>query len=725
MGVQSQQGGTTDATGQVAATPDGAKNDGSGKPQAGTKRRESVRLVWNTKPKRAPNPRDLEFQPAEVVYPNRAAERGQELLFPRTSQGEVDDTKMNRLIWGDNLLAMQALLAQGYAGKIQLIYIDPPFLSSSDYSQKMRIEGAGDVVKAPSIIERLAYKDTWVEGDDSYFDMLYPRLLLMKELLAESGTIYVHLGPNVASHVLVMMDEIFGKENRAAKVIWQRTSAHSGSIGWGPNYDEILVYSGRTAIWNPQYAPYSEEHVRQHYNMRDSDGRQFFPFDMTGPGIRRGPSGQAWRGFDPTAKGRHWQPASYLYEAFQRRTKQDLASYPFDERLDALDRAGFIYWPSNEGWPRAKRYLEDTPGSPVQSLWTDIPPVNSQAKEDTGFDTQKPVALLERIIKASSNEGDLVADFFHGSGTTGLVAEKLGRRWICTDLGKVGVQITRARLVAQGSRPFVLENIGNYQRELIYREGGNIGLMQRIVMRLYGAKPHPSHTDLGVFEEKGVRKLVYVGYPDRPLTAKKTAELVKVARSLDGEGYDKLVLLAWDYEYNYDQNLEERRRGFGVDVDPRLIPPSIYEYLRKSKDEDDLREKFASKILFGAKPYLKLGPIESKPLNDKERSVAVAIDRYVLVEIPVDDETDRAALQTISKGDKFPVLIDYWAVDWDYDGKTFRSRWQDFRGNGKNTKTVGTRANTTLETGKRYDVAVRVVDVFGNDATATTSIDLR
>ncbi len=392
--------------------------------------------------------------------------------------------------------------------------------------------------------------------------------------------------------------------------------------------------------------------------------------------------------------------------------------------MEEHERKGRLSYTKN-GVPEYIRYLDEMPGVPMQSLWTDVPPVNSQANEDTGFDTQKPIALIERIIKASSNEGDLVADFFHGSGTTGLVAEKLNRRWICTDLGKVGVQITRTRLVEQGSRPFVLENIGNYQRELIYREGGNIGLMQRIVMSLFGAKPHPSFSDLGVLEEKGERKLVYVGYPDRPLTAKKTAELVKTARSLDGQGYDKLVLLAWDYEYNYDQNLEERKKGFGVQVEPRIIPPSIYEYLRKSKNEDDLREKFADKITFGAKPYLKVTQPQSKPLNAVEHNIAVAIERYVLAEIPVDDDKDRAELQAISKGDKFPVLIDYWAVDWDYDGKTFRSRWQDFRGNGMNTKVVGTRANTTLKVGRKYEIAVRVVDIFGNDATATTSIDLR
>lgn len=692
------------------AVSSGGDQDELAKPR----RRETAKLTWNTKPKRPPNPRDLEFQPAEVVFPNKApseqagkrAEKT-ELLVPRTPEGEVDDRKLNRLLWGDNLLGMQALLAQGYEGQVKLIYIDPPFLSSSDYSHKLKLEGAGEIVKAPSILERLAYKDTWYDGIDSYLDMLYPRLQVMRALLADTGTIYVHLGPSIASHVRVMLDEIFGPSRFLAKIVWQRTPAHSDTQGWGANYDEILVYSKTDDYtWNQPYQPYSKEYIESKYSSTDpSTARKFMPDNLTAAGLRNGATGKPWRNFDPATIGRHW-----IREP---------------QQLDDLDKQGKIYWPPSGGWPRFKRYLDEMPGVPVQSIWTDVPPVNSQAKEDTGFDTQKPTALLERIINASSNPGDLVADFFHGSGTSAVVAERLERRWIVSDFSKVGVQITRARLVECGAAPFIIENIGNYQRELIYREGGNIALMQSIIMKLFGAEQHPNHSELGVKDEKGNKVLVYVGYPDRPLTAKKTAELVKLARNLDGQGYDRLILLGWDYEYNYDEQIEIRRKGFGVQVEPRLIPPSIYEYLKKSRDEADLREKFASKIHFAAKPYLKVTQPKADKRGDDEYNISFSIDRYVLTEIPVDDEKGREELLKLAKGDKFNVLIDYWAVDWDYDGKTFRSRWQDFRGNGRNTHVVGTRANTTLKAGRRYDIAVRVVDVFGNDATATTSVDLR
>jgi adenine-specific DNA-methyltransferase len=669
------------------------------------RRRETAKLVWNSKPKKAPSPRDLEFQPAEIVFPNKASGKDSHII-PRRTDGEVDDTQMNRLIWGDNLLAMQALLAQGYAGKIQLIYIDPPFLSSSDYSHKMKLEGAGEVTKPPSMIERLAYRDTWQDGIDSYLDMLYPRLQAMRLLLADTGTLYVHLGPNIAPYVRIMLDEIFGKERFIANVVWQRVSAHSDTVGFGLNYDEILVYE-KTArpVWNQLHVPYDEEYIADKYRLKDADGRRYTLSDMSSPHPRPNMT-YVWKGHEPPEYG--WRYSQ--------------------ETMEELDTAGKIWYPdTKDKRPRLKRYLDEMPGVPLQSIWTDIPPVNSQAREDTGFDTQKPKALLQRIIAASSNEGDLVADFFHGSGTTSVVAEEMGRRWIVSDLGKVGVQITRARLVEANAKPFVLENIGNYQRELIYREGGNISLMQKLVLKLFAAQPHPTYPDLGTMKEKDELVLVYVGYPDRPITAKKVNDLLKIARNLDGQAYNRLILLGWDYEYNFDENTEMRRKGSDVKVEARLIPPSIYEYLKKSKNEDDLIEKFASKVKFGAKPLLKVTTPTAKPMSadGAEHIVSLAIDKYVLSEIPLDDEKERKELLELTKGGKFAPIIDYWAVDWDYDGKTFRSRWQDFRGNGKSARVVATAATYQLAGGRKYEIAVRVVDVFGNDATVTTSLDLR
>jgi adenine-specific DNA-methyltransferase len=692
-----------------------AKGEGSATPaQSETvtpivRPRESAKLVWNSKPRREPNPRDLEFQPAEVVFPNRAA--GQvEQLVPRTPEGEVDYNKLNRLVWGDNLLTMQALLSQGYEGKIDLVYIDPPFLTSEDYHFRLSLPGYGDVTKLPSLLERLAYRDTWDGGIDSYLDMLFPRLQLIRKLLSDKGSVYLHIGANVSHDVRALLDEVFGRERFSNELIWKRTSAHTGEgtvKRFGAVHESILLYSKTdNPIFNPQYVEYDKEYVEKFYRFQDPNGRRYRLSDLTAAGIRHGETGKSWRGVDPNRAGRHW-------------------AHPVS-RLEELAKEGRIYFPDKVGGvPSYKRYLDEMKGQLLQDLWDDIPPIQAQASERVGYPTQKPEALLERIVLSSSGPQSIIADFFSGSGTTAAVADRLGRHWIATDFSKVAIQVTRARLVEQQASPFVIENIGNYQRELIYREGGNIALMQRIVMKLYGAEPHPAHTDLGVLQDGGKRILVYVGYPDRPLTAKKTAELVKIARSLDGEGYDRIVLLAWDYEYNYDEGIEVRRKGFGVQVEPRLIPPSIYEYLRKSKNEDDLVEKFAKKIQFGAKPYLKLTVPKVTDRGGGEHNVVVAIERYVLSEIPVEDDRDRIELQKLSAGDGFSALIDYWAVDWDYDGKTFRSRWQDFRSDEKEGRPITTRANTTLTESRRFDIAVRVVDVFGNDATATTSVDLR
>lgn len=687
--------------------PVGSGENGTVAPLA--KPRESARLVWNSKPRREPNPRDIEFQPAEVVFPNRAAGQTEQLV-PRTLEGEVDDSKLNRLIWGDNLLTMQALLAQGYEGKIDLVYIDPPFLTSEDYHFRLSLPGYGDVTKLPSLLERLAYRDTWDGGIDSYLDMLFPRLQLIRRLLSDRGSLYLHIGSNISHDVRALLDEVFGRERLCNEIIWKRTSAHTGegtAKRFGAIHEAILFYTKTdNYFFRPQYTEYDKDYEEKFYKNRDPDGRLWTSSDLTAAGIRHGETGKPWHGIDPANAGRHWVSSV--------------------SKLDEWEKDGRIYFPKKEGgMPRFKRYRDEVKGMMLQDLWTDVNPIQAHAAERVGYPTQKPEALLERVIESSSEPGSIVADFFSGSGTTPAVADRLGRRWVATDFSKVAIQVTRARLVEQQASPFVIENIGNYQRELIYKEGGNISLMQRIVMKLYGAEPHPAHTDLGVLLIGAKKTLVYVGYPDRPLTAKKTAELVKVARSLDGEGYDKLVLLAWDYEYNYDEGIEVRRKGFGVQVEPRLIPPSIYEYLRKSKSEDDLIEKFAKKIQFGAKPYLKISAPKVTDRGAGEHNVVVSIERYVLSEVPVEDENDRIELQKLSAGDGFAVLIDYWAVDWDYDGKTFRSRWQDFRSDDKEDRPITTRANTTLNESRRFDIAVRVVDVFGNDATATTSVDLR
>ncbi|MEK7099367.1 MAG: DNA methyltransferase [Patescibacteria group bacterium] len=608
------------------------------------RKKDSARIVWDTKPKRAPNPKDIEFQTAEVVIPNpeKAGQLPLSFRDKLIGEDELDKQKMNRLIWGDNLLAMQALLAQGYEGKINLIYIDPPFDSKADYSHKIKIDGT-EMTKEPSVIERLAYKDTWAGGTDSYLDMLYPRLQLMKRLLAPDGSIYVHLDWHIGHYVKVMMDEIFGKDNFINEIVWAYTGPRKAGRYFTRKHDVVFLYSkSDNYVFNPQYIPHKS----------------------------------------------------------------------------GLHNVGQVFGSEEEDEEGVKELEEK--GKQAEDWWIDIWATERYRSELLGYDTQKPSPLLERIIKASSSENDLVADFFCGSGTALAVAEKLNRRWLGTELGKVGIQVTRGRLVEQEANPFLIENIGNYQREMIYLSGGRIYEMQKIILKLYGATPIKNRHDLGVRKDEKTLELVYCGYPDRPVAARKVEELAAEARDLEGTGYKRLVILAWDYEYNYDELLASRLRAAGKDIKTevvsRQIPQDIYEYLKKARDEEEI-ETLAAKVHFSEKPYLKL----AEPKIDGT-TATIGIDNYVLYDFPLGSgkKADEARIELLKMvKDNFAVLIDYWAVDWNYDGFTFKSAWQDLRGSGRKAKTVSAKTAHTYESPGKYTIAIRVVDIFGNDATGT------
>lgn len=622
------------------------------------RKKDSARLHWDTKPRRAPNPKDIEFQTAEVVIPN-PQHAGQLPLSFRDGlfgEEEIDKQKMNRLIWGDNLLAMQALLAQGYEGKINLIYIDPPFDSKADYSHKMTIEG-NEFTKEPSVIERLAYKDTWAGGTDSYLDMFYPRLQLMKRLLAKDGSIYVHLDWHIGHYVKIMMDEVFGKDKFVNEIIWYYYNKYSTAEKSLPRaHDNILLYSK------------SENHIMNELRIkRDKPVKQLQRINVNGV------------------------------------------------LKNVKDKNGHVVY----------RIVDD---KKADDVWK-IPQLQYASPEWTGYDTQKHHELIERIIRIGSNKDSLIADFFAGSGTTFVVAEKLGRRWIGCELGKVGIQVTRARLVEHQARPFLIENIGNYQREMIYLTGGRIWEMQHLILKLYGATPRDKTSGLGVRKVDNIEELVYVGYPDRPITAKKAEELALQSQKLDGRGYKRLVILGWDYEYNYHQALESRKSALKdklkVQIESRDIPPDIYDYLKKAKTEEDI-EALSDKVRFYERPYLRLSKPEEKESGKDKISIKISIKRYVLMDVPVSHTTKKEqetynALMKIAK-DNFAVLIDYWAIDWDYDGYTFKSQWQAFRGNGKKAKAVPIVAIETLDKKKKRTIAVRVVDIFGNDAGATIEV---
>ncbi|MDR2503001.1 MAG: site-specific DNA-methyltransferase, partial [Deltaproteobacteria bacterium] len=423
--------------------------------------KREVELVWNGKSGEVCNV-VLPFQTIEQVDEPRAEKPRDEARdsFDIDTRGRQLKGWANKLIWGDNKLILSSLKSGPLReeieaqGGLKLIYIDPPFDVGADFSMDIEI-GEETFTKKPNILEEIAYRDTWGKGADSFISMIYERLILMRDLLAEDGSIYVHCDWRMIGALRLIMDEIFS--NFENIVSWKRSAIAAGvKTQWRNSQDFILFFS-KTGDheFNPQFGNYSES-SKKHYSYHDDKG-VFQPVPLLASGRSNGETGSTWRGIDPNRLGKngmHWLKRIDV--------------------LDELDAKGFIYWPEKGGTPRLKYYLQDAKGVYISDFWDDINIINSMADEYQNNMTQKPEALLERIIKASSNEGDLVADFFCGSGTTAAVAEKLGRKWIASDLGKFAVHTTRKRLIGvqrelkksgKAYRAFEILNLGKYERQ--------------------------------------------------------------------------------------------------------------------------------------------------------------------------------------------------------------------------------------------------------------------
>lgn len=705
-----------------------------------SRKKDSARLLWDTKPRRAVNPRDIEFQTAEVVLPNPA--RDQQTI--RSFFNVFSDVKLeknnttNRLIWGNNLLAMQALLASGYEGKISLIYIDPPFWTDENYYAKFEI-GNTEITKIPSVIERLAYKDIWEGGIDSFLDMLYPRLQLMRRLLSDNGSIFVHLDYHVGHYVKVMMDEIFGIDNFRNEIIVKR-GRKKGLMYQFERVDRMHA-SVDTILWYTKSSSSKFKHPISETESVESKWMGFWS-NVDRPTMR-------YEIFGITPKRGQWKwqkerafKAIENYQKFEIEFKNSIHIEDYEkltkEKLDYLKNKSLLeYWRSNsqslefirmrEGVKYPEYWVEPREHKLIDNLWTDIEAYDYSSD----YPTEKHMELLDRIITNFSNEGDIIADFFAGSGTTLVVAERKRRQWIGCDFSKIAIQVIRNRLVQNDSKPFIVENIGNYQRQLIYLTGSRIYEIQPIVLKLYGTTPRGDYADLGTRNVDSLEELVYVSYPDRPVTAKKVEELEFLAEKLDGKGYKRLVILGWDYEYNFDEILDKRRhiskRKWYTEIAAKTIPHEVYEYLKKAKNVNDM-DSLVGKIQFYDKPYLRLLKPDIQPQQEDNQNkychVIVGIDRYVVFDFPVENEEQEKEIHMLVKENPLS-LIDYWAVDWDYDGITFKSVWQAMRKMGRRVVSIPRCVGKELESGKLYTIAIRVVDIFGNDASSTVTVDLR
>lgn len=624
------------------------------------------------------------LQTNELVLPRKDVSgffRGQVPNIPNAFNAALDGGSwMNRLVYGDNLLTMQALLAgdpqtglPSLRGKVDLIYIDPPFDSKADYRTPITLPNAS-FSQRPTVIEQFAYADTWEEGTISYLKMIYPRLMLMKEMLSEKGSIYVHIDWHIGAYVKVVLDEIFGKENFRNEIIWKRgTVKGAKAVGnqFARNHDMILYYSkGNDYVYHTQYLPYSEEYIKQRYTKDDNDGR--------GP---------------------------YTDQAIGTRSEESLVEMAKDNRI-------FI---TSTGKRRVKYYLSEAKGIAMDDSWNDISEVNSMAKENVGYATQKPEALLERIIKSSSNEGDLVCDFFGGSGTTAAVAEKLGRRWITGDVGKPAALVMRKRFIDQEVNPFLYQSIGDYQKEAFHnnKKLRRVGDLSQVVLGLFGALPFSPEqvSDRNFGYVKGTRNLVMVDSPNRLTTAATVRRAVEAKASLLGGDWDKVIVLGWNFAFDISQAIEKYKNS---NVEVLVIPPDLLDKLSKKGFKKLIADKT---VRFSSLQYLVVNPVEVTVNGNGEAELDISLSNYVLLSpdnIPLDDK-DKEKLQQVMEQDPLS-LIEYWSIDPDYDGDTFRSTWQDYRENVDNDSdplhcVYSTRIAMPHKDERK--VCVKAVDVFG------------
>lgn len=347
----------------------------------------------------------------------------------------------NRIYWGDNLQVMSHLLKE-FRGKIDLIYIDPPFDSKADYKKKIQLRGKA-VTNDHNAFEEKQYTDIWT--NDEYLQFMYERLILMRELLADNGSIYVHCDYQKSHHIRSVIEEIFGENYFRNEIIWRRTTARSDSSTYNHIHDTLLFCTKTNDfIWNTQYTDYTSEYLKANFK-EDENGKLWRDSPLTAPGLRSGKSGQEWKGVNPShiGKGRHWAIPKFVRHLLSAEALNDT-----QKALDELEAIGRIVWAKDgEGRPNVIQYVDDMEGVELQSIWSDFVALSGNATESEDYPTQKPEKLLERIIRASSNPGDIVFDCFMGSGTTQTVAMRLGRRFIGADINLGAVQTTTKRLI--------------------------------------------------------------------------------------------------------------------------------------------------------------------------------------------------------------------------------------------------------------------------------------
>ena len=729
--------------------------------------KREVELVWNGKT------RDvcttvLPFQSLEHVdEPRQEAPEMQSDLFD--TRGRQLKGWTNKLIWGDNKLILSSLKSGALrrqiedAGGLKLIYIDPPFDVGADFSMDIEI-GGETFHKEPNLLEQIAYRDTWGRGADSFISMIYERLILMRDLLHNEGSIYVHCDWRVNGYVRLVLDEVFGKEHFRNNISWQRNTSHNDGNKFGCVHDTLLFYvKSESYTYNRQDIPRTEKEIETRFPLIEKEtGRRYVSDNLAAAG--QGPPRRFGDKIIAPPSGNHWRFSQ--------------------ENIDKNLAEGRIIF-SSSGIPRFKRYADDIAGKPVQDIWTDFMAVSSQSSELLGYPTQKPEALLDRIIKASSNEGDLVADFFCGSGTTAAVAEKLGRKWIVSDLGKFAIHTTRKRLIgvqrelkAEGKdyRAFEILNLGKYERQHYIGVNPNLREAEQqkqlaekeaafvdLILRAYRAEK----TDgFATFHGKKAGRLVAVGPVNLPVTRLFVEEVILECRK---KHITKVDILGFEFEMGLFPNVLDEARAKGIDIAPKYIPAEVFDKRAVEKNQVVFHDVAAIEV----KPHVKKNSVAME-LTDfsvfysqdsianaeatlKDKASKIVVEKGQIVKVSKDAK-GIVSREVLTK--KWTDWIDYWAVDFNFESKReivrvksnkvkqahipgmeqpeqldlpeyeevwtgdyiFENEWQSFR-TKKDRSLELTSVFHECEPGRRK-LAVKVVDIFGNDTMTIVEVSV-
>jgi len=680
--------------------------------------KREVELVWNGKTNEVCNV-VLPFQVIEQVDEPRS-EKPTSLqfgLFDTDSRGRQLKGWTNKLIWGDNKLILSSLKNGPMReeiekhGGIKLIYIDPPFDVGADFSMGIEI-GEDTFTKRPNVLEELAYRDTWGRGADSFIAMIYERLVLMRDLLAEDGSIYVHCDWRVSGYMRMAMDEVFGREFFLNHIVWSFNTRTMPTPYYARKHNDIFFYK--------------------------SSGNQIFNIDEVRTGLR----------------------------------PESLVQY------NKTDEEGRKYKPQSNG---GRTYLNEK-GQPCPDVW-DIQILGSRDKERTGYETQKPEALLERIIKASSNEGDLVADFFCGSGTTAAVAEKMGRKWITCDLGKFAIHTTRKRLIGvqrqlkaenKPYRAFSILNLGRYERQHYIGVNPNLREVEKqkqleekeaafleLILRAYRAEK----TDgFKTFHGKKAGRLVSVGPVNLPVTRLFVEEVILECRQ---KHITKVDILGFEFEMGLFPNVLDEAKAKGIDISPKYIPADVFDKRAVEKNQ----VVFHDVSFIEVKPHVK-GNTVAVELTDfsvfysqdsiaaaeaslKDKSSKIVVDKGQIVKVSK-DKNGIVSRELLTK--QWTDWIDYWSVDFDFESKkeiirikkvtgqgaiggleppqlaieeyeevwtgdyVFENEWQSFRTKKDRSLEMTSIAQEVMP--GRRKVAVKVVDIFGNDTMTIIEVSV-